>query len=189
MRNFSRLTLLACTLTFAAINGHHLSAGNNGYGRNCSDVSFLTSNEGLTQNMVASAKSCAFQKMHLGMFIHYTYAGNLPILKLWEGVRPVNVSSDPIMRNCIQCHAPNAGHEAGTSDDRTPRGVHEGFSCITCHDPHSNNARQSCNKCHPAISHCKIDVKTMNTSFLNRSSPNNIHWLSCTDCHKGGRRK
>jgi len=75
MRNFSRLTLLACTLTFAAINGHHLSAGNNGYGRNCSDVSFLTSNEGLTQNMVVSAKSCAFQKMHLGMFIHYTYAG------------------------------------------------------------------------------------------------------------------
>lgn len=115
--------------------------------------------------------------------------GNLPILKLWEGVRPVNVSSDPIMRNCIQCHAPNAGHQAGTSDDRTPTGVHEGFSCITCHDPHSNNARQSCNKCHPAISHCKIDVKTMNTSFLNRMSPNNIHWLSCTDCHKGGRRK
>ena len=116
-------------------------------------------------------------------------AGNLPVLQLWEGVRPVNVSSDPIMRNCIQCHAPNASHQAGTGDDRTPRGVHQGFSCITCHDPHSNDARQSCNKCHPAISHCKIDVKMMNTSFLNRSSSNNIHWLSCTDCHKAGRPK
>ena len=114
-------------------------------------------------------------------------AENLPILQLWEGVRPVNVSSDPVMRNCIQCHAPNARHEAGTGDDRTPGGVHEGFSCITCHDPHSNDAKQSCSKCHPAISHCKIDVKTMNTSFANRNSPNNIHRLSCTNCHKTGR--
>ena len=114
-------------------------------------------------------------------------AENLPILQLWEGERQVNVAYDPIMRNCVQCHAPNAKHQAGTSDDRTPRGVHEGFSCTTCHDPHSNDAKQSCLKCHPAISHCKIDVKTMNTSFVDRKSPHNIHWVSCTDCHPKGR--
>ncbi len=116
-------------------------------------------------------------------------AENLPVLQLWEGERPVNIAFDPIMRNCTQCHAPNGKHQAGTSDDRTPRGVHEGFSCTTCHDPHSNDAKQSCAKCHPAISHCKIDVTTMNTSFKERESPNNIHWVSCTGCHPGGRPK
>lgn len=114
-------------------------------------------------------------------------AENLPLLEVWDCNRPVNVSSDPIMRNCIQCHAPNGKHEAGTSDDRTPRGVHEGFSCTACHDPHSNDARQSCAKCHPAVSHCKLDVTTMNTSYKDRQSPHNIHWVSCTDCHINGR--
>ncbi len=111
-------------------------------------------------------------------------AENLPTLKLWENERQVKVSDDILMRNCIQCHAPNGKHQAGTSDDRTPRGVHEGLSCMACHDVHSNDARQSCIKCHPAISHCKLDVKTMNTSFADPKSPNNIHWVACTNCHK-----
>ena len=111
-------------------------------------------------------------------------AENLPKLQLWEGERQVKVSDDPLMRNCIQCHAPNARHQAGTSDDKTPRGVHEGLTCLACHDTHSNDARQSCIKCHPAISNCKLDVTTMNTSFADPKSPNNIHWVSCTDCHR-----
>jgi hypothetical protein len=111
---------------------------------------------------------------------------NLPKLLLWDGNRPVKVSDDPVMRNCIQCHAPNARHQAGTSDDRTPRGVHEGISCTACHEPHSNDARQSCINCHPVISNCKLDVTKMNTSFADSSSSNNIHWVSCTDCHKDG---
>ncbi len=41
---------------------------------------------------------------------------------------------------CTQCHAPNAAHEAGSQDDRTPAGVHEGLSCIACHANHSNDA-------------------------------------------------
>jgi hypothetical protein len=113
-------------------------------------------------------------------------AEDLPKLLLWEGERPVSVSDDPLMRNCVQCHAPNARHQAGTSDDRTPCGVHEGISCTTCHEPHSNDARQSCIKCHPAISNCKQDVTTMNTSFYKPNSSNNIHWVACTDCHKQG---
>ena len=114
--------------------------------------------------------------------IYYT-AENLPKLNLWEGERPVKVSDDPLMRNCVQCHAPDARHQAGTSDDRTPRGVHEGLSCLACHDPHSNDARQSCQDCHPAISNCRLDVTTMNTTYTDPNSPNNIHRVSCTDCH------
>jgi hypothetical protein len=109
---------------------------------------------------------------------------NLPKLQLWEGERPVKVSDDLLMRNCIQCHAPNAQHQAGTSDDMTPRGVHEGITCLACHNPHSNDARQSCIKCHPAISNCKLDVTRMNTSFADPESPHNIHWVRCNDCHK-----
>jgi hypothetical protein len=115
----------------------------------------------------------------------HVQAEDLPKLKLWDGIRYVKVSDDPFMRNCIQCHAPAANHFAGTSDDRTPRGVHEGLSCLSCHDPHSNDARQSCTRCHPAISHCKLDVAKMNTSFADPQSTNNIHWVACSNCHKG----
>jgi len=108
----------------------------------------------------------------------------LPKLTLWEGDRQVKVSDDLLTRNCIQCHAPNARHQAGTSDDRTPRGVHEGLGCTACHEPHSNDARQSCSHCHPAISNCGVDVTKMNTTYYNTDSQNNIHWVGCADCHK-----
>ena len=91
------------------------------------------------------------------------------------------------MRNCIQCHAPGASHQAGTSDDRTPRGVHEGLSCLDCHETHSNDARNSCNNCHPAVSNCNQDVTKMNTSYFDPNSPNNIHWVDCIDCHQDKR--
>jgi len=116
----------------------------------------------------------------------YISVNELPQLKLSENGRPVKVSDDPLMNNCIQCHAPNAHHQPGTSDDRTPRGVHEGISCLICHNPHSNDARQSCVKCHPPISNCKLDVTIMNTSYADQGSPNNIHWVTCTDCHING---
>ena len=118
----------------------------------------------------------------------YFPVAQLPKLNLWEGERVVKVSDDPIMRNCVQCHAPNALHQAGTSDDRTPRGVHEGLSCMSCHEPHSNNARNSCKTCHPAMSNCKLDVTKMNTSYADAKSPNNIHFVACIDCHKDGKR-
>jgi endogenous inhibitor of DNA gyrase (YacG/DUF329 family) len=113
----------------------------------------------------------------------YFPVSELPKLNLWKGDQVVKVSDDIRMRNCVQCHAPNARHQAGTADDRTPRGVHEGLSCMACHEPHSNSARNSCIACHPAISNCKIDVTKMNTSFADAKSPNNIHFLACADCH------
>jgi hypothetical protein len=100
---------------------------------------------------------------------------------------PVRISQDPNQNLCIQCHSPNAFDLAGTNDDRTPRGVHEGIGCLACHDPHSNSAIASCKTCHPAISNCNLDVETMNTTYHDKNSKNNIHFVACTDCHEKGR--
>jgi hypothetical protein len=116
----------------------------------------------------------------------YVAAADLPVPTIEDHGRPVQVSTDPRQRLCVQCHAPNAYHQAGTDDDRTPVGVHEGLSCAACHAPHSNDARTACTQCHPKFSHCGRDVTTMDTTFRQRSSPHNIHSVHCTDCHPGG---
>ena len=102
---------------------------------------------------------------------------------IYDGDIPVLVSDDPLQRICIQCHSPNWSHQAGTEDDRTPVGVHEGISCRGCHRGHSNDPRNACKTCHPAVSSCGLDVMTMNTTYRNRESPNNIHSMFCLDCH------
>ena len=96
---------------------------------------------------------------------------------------PVLVSDDPVQRLCLQCHAPNWAHETGSEDDRTPTGVHEGLSCRACHRGHSNDAHGACLTCHPAVSSCGRDVETMNTTYFDRESPNDIHSMTCLDCH------
>lgn len=100
----------------------------------------------------------------------------------------VKVSLDPRQRVCQQCHAPSAvsGHQRGTSDDRTPAGVHAGLSCLDCHTMHTTSALASCVTCHPANSHCGINVEKMDTTFLSSTSKHNIHTVSCTDCHAEG---
>lgn len=127
-----------------------------------------------------SEKSIAFYSRHEKT--HFTLK-NLPEPVILIHGDTVKTPKDPVYRLCVQCHAPSVWHEAGTADDRTPVGVHEGISCRACHEPHSNNQRNSCDKCHPAISNCNLDVKTMNTSYLSPSSPNNIHFVSCRNCH------
>jgi nitrate/TMAO reductase-like tetraheme cytochrome c subunit len=111
---------------------------------------------------------------------------DLPLPGLWVGEEKVEVSDDARQKICLQCHAPNAFHQAGTADDRTPRGVHEGIGCLACHDNHSNQSRQSCMNCHPAISNCQLDVTKMNTTFADGKSPHNIHFVRCIDCHTKG---
>jgi hypothetical protein len=110
----------------------------------------------------------------------------LPRPVIMEGNRTVDVADDPLERLCVQCHAPNAWHQAGSADDRTPRGVHEGLSCRSCHEGHDNNPRRSCVKCHPAVSNCGLDVATMNTTYAKKESPHNIHSVACADCHPKG---
>ena len=107
----------------------------------------------------------------------------LPKPEITRDGEEIFVSDDPAQRLCVQCHAPNWAHEAGTEDDRTPAGVHEGLSCLACHEGHSNNARESCDNCHPALSNCGLDVATMNTTYASRESPHDIHFMRCTDCH------
>lgn len=107
----------------------------------------------------------------------------LPGVDFFHNGQKINVSDDPLQRLCIQCHAPNFRREAGSEDNRTPYGVHEGLSCMSCHNAHSGNARNSCVNCHPATSNCGLDITTMNTTFFNPQSEHNIHFVSCDDCH------
>jgi hypothetical protein len=125
-------------------------------------------------------------------------AKNLPIPEIWDGPRIVTVSRDSRQALCYQCHAPResetgseaAGHHWGpqvaSGDDRTPVGVHEGISCVACHSGHNENARASCKTCHPQMSHCGLDVETMDTTYADSQSAHNIHWVRCTDCHQHG---
>ena len=117
---------------------------------------------------------------------NYISGPELPRPAIFIGKRMLKSSDDPAQRICVQCHASGAFHVAGTGDDRTPRGVHEGIPCLGCHDGHSNDARGSCKNCHPAIQDCGVDVTRMNTTFLDSRSPHDIHFVGCTDCHLKG---
>ena len=113
----------------------------------------------------------------------------LPVIPMVQGERKVDVSPDPRQRLCVQCHSANAFRQTGTSDDRTPTGVHEGLSCLDCHSSHTNSAKASCATCHPAFSNCGINVELMDTSFRSAGSKHNIHTMACGDCHNGQRPK
>jgi hypothetical protein len=129
--------------------------------------------------------------------IHFA-ATALPIPQLQDGPRAVAMNQDPRQSVCYQCHAPRIpesgsiaavngwGSQIGSGDDRTPIGVHEGLSCISCHFGHNQNALASCKTCHPQMSHCGIDVEKMDTTFANAASAHNIHWVRCADCHQHG---
>lgn len=110
----------------------------------------------------------------------------LPVPAIFQGERAVKVSRDPRQRLCLSCHAPDATHQLGTADDRTPAGVHEGLSCRDCHWGHDNPARASCSACHPADSHCGLDVQLMDTTFASPQSRHDIHTVGCVDCHPQG---
>ena len=75
-----------------------------------------------------------------------------------DGAHPVKNAGDPNTLLCQQCHSPNYQHHAGSEDDRTPTGVHEGISCIACHQPHSGHTRASCAQCHPSLTEAEINA-------------------------------
>src|SRR6185369_10257235 len=56
-------------------------------------------------------------------------------------------------------------------------------SCFACHGGHSENTRASCANCHPRLSNCGVPVERMDTTFKDKSSKHNIHFVKCTDCH------
>jgi hypothetical protein len=110
----------------------------------------------------------------------------LPMPQMWDGERPVVMSPDRRQALCYQCHAPEATFQVGTADDRTGIGVHEGISCLGCHAAHSLDARRSCATCHPKSSNCGLDVERMDTTFKSPTSPHDIHFVKCADCHVDG---
>jgi hypothetical protein len=110
----------------------------------------------------------------------------LPLPEMKDGERPVEISPDQRQALCYQCHAPRAGFEVFSGDDRTPTGIHEGISCLACHGRHGMTTRASCAECHPRLSNCGIDVEKMDTTFRALDSAHNIHSVSCEDCHPRG---
>ena len=112
--------------------------------------------------------------------------GRLPLPAMREGDRPVKISPDQRQALCYQCHAPLATMEVGSGDDRTAMGVHQGLSCLACHQGHGQKTRASCANCHPRLSNCGLDVETMDTTYKSLKSPHNIHTVKCVDCHTQG---
>lgn len=112
--------------------------------------------------------------------------GRLPLPAMLEGSRPVKMSPDIRQGLCYQCHAPLATFQVGSSDDRTGIGVHEGLSCLACHQKHRQTTRASCSTCHPRLSNCGLDVETMDTTFRSPQGRHNIHFVKCIDCHPAG---
>jgi len=110
----------------------------------------------------------------------------LPLPAVRDGERAVKLSPDPRQALCYQCHAPLSTGQVFSGDDRTPIGVHEGISCLGCHDKHRQTTRASCANCHPRLSNCGIDVEKMDTTFARSGSKHNIHTVKCADCHPKG---
>jgi hypothetical protein len=111
---------------------------------------------------------------------------NLTIPAMRDGDRAVRMSPDRRQAICYQCHAPVATMQAGSGDDRTPLGVHEGLSCLSCHAKHGQDATASCSTCHPRLSNCGLDVEKMDTTFRDAKSRHNVHTVRCLDCHEMG---
>lgn len=116
-------------------------------------------------------------------------AGRLILPTMREGRRPVKVSPDIRQGLCYQCHAPLSTFQVGSGDDRTAIGVHEGLSCLACHQNHRQTTRASCSNCHPRLSNCGLNVETMDTTFRAPKRPHNIHFVKCLDCHPAGVRR
>jgi hypothetical protein len=96
------------------------------------------------------------------------------------------MSQDQRQSVCYQCHAALSSRQAGSADDRTPIGVHEGLSCLACHQKHGEATRQSCAGCHPRLSNCGRDVEQMDTTFKDPKSSHDVHRVKCEDCHPKG---
>jgi hypothetical protein len=88
----------------------------------------------------------------------YLRSNHLTEVPMMDGDRKVKTANDPNTLLCMQCHSPAYNRQAGSEDDRTPVGIHEGLSCTTCHKPHSGDVRGTCVQCHPSLTSNEIDT-------------------------------
>jgi len=130
------------------------------------------------------------QRPSLALFerreLAHVAAADLMLPAMRDRDRLVKMSPDPRQALCYQCHAPQATQQVGSGDDRTGIGVHEGISCLACHQKHGQTTRASCASCHPRLSNCGLDVEKMDTTFASPGSRHNIHFVKCGDCHTKG---
>ena len=110
----------------------------------------------------------------------------MPLPEVREGGRALRMSPDPRQALCYQCHAPRAGMQAGSGDDRTCRGIHEGIGCLACHAGHTMETRASCANCHPRFSNCGLGLEKLNELVRAPGTRFDIHNLKCADCHPKG---
>ena len=136
------------------------------------------------------AKAEEIQRPSIALFDRRTMShvplSDLPLPSMLDGARAVRMSPDQRQALCYECHAPLATRQVASGDDRTGMGVHEGISCLACHEKHGQKTRASCSTCHPRLSNCGRDVETMDTSFFSATSKHNIHFVKCSDCHTKG---
>jgi hypothetical protein len=118
--------------------------------------------------------------------LDYVALDQLALPVMHAGDKVITISPDNRQALCYQCHAPVAGMDVGSGDDRTAVGVHQGLSCFACHRGHGEKTRASCTTCHPQLSNCGLNVETMDTTFRSSKSPHNIHFVKCIDCHTRG---
>ena len=147
----------------------------------------------LARPAVKAANASALEEINrpsVGLFdrreLEHVPVQSLPLPTMRQGARLVKISPDIRQALCYQCHAPLFTSEVGSGDDRTPVGVHEGLSCLACHETHGQTTRASCSACHPRLSNCGLNVETMDTTFRNTKSPHNIHFVKCEECHTKG---
>ena len=67
--------------------------------------------------------------------------GRLSLPEMRVGERRLRISPDRRQALFYQCHAPLASMQVGSGDNRTAIGVHEGLSCLACHEQHGQKTR------------------------------------------------
>jgi hypothetical protein len=87
-----------------------------------------------TADLSARAPSTALYMRAEKMYLRTDHLTPVTIL---AGDSAVQTPSDPATLLCMQCHAPDTQHRAGSGDDRTTLGEHAGKSCLNCHSSHS----------------------------------------------------
>lgn len=71
--------------------------------------------------------------------------------QIFNGDSLVKEVTDANTLLCMQCHAPNTAHQLASEDDKTTIGQYEDFSCISCHDPHSNQLKTKARNVHKSM--------------------------------------
>ncbi len=105
-------------------------------------------------------------------------------LAFYDGTKGAYVQVADETALCENCHV------AGTDDSHDLKGsVHEGLLCVSCHLRSEMNLdpRDSCRFCHPAVGpKGHPDVTKLDTTYLNKDSKHNIHFVSSKTCHPLG---